>query len=203
LGKRVIAVFATAALLAALGCSTPTPTAGFWWDDDVFGLSAPAAEALGGVLTGAELESIKRTSRAELEHAFDGMKIRISDDHQAFWRVEVVHSLRARGPLPNSGESLSFGWLGGSGAVSFDLVSLKAVAYAPKDAPRQAIVDGSGRGIGRVAAHEFAHQMLNTEAAHNKDDDNSYEFPSPDRASQYYGELHWSTARPLLDKKLR
>ena len=44
--------------------------------------------------------------------------------------------------------------------------------------------------------------MINAGEAHNQADENSYEYPSPDRASQYYGELHWSTARPLLDKRL-
>jgi hypothetical protein len=113
--------------------------------------------------------------------------------------------LHPRGPaaLPNAGESLSFGWLGGSGGVSFDLVALKAIHYAPDGATRQMIIDGIGRGIGRVAAHEFAHQMLNSDAAHNEADENSYEYPSPDRASQYYGELHWTTARPLLEQTLR
>jgi len=38
---------------------------------------------------------------------------------------------------------------------------------------------------------------------HNRTDENSYEYPSPDRASQYYGELHWTTARPILEQKLR
>jgi len=193
----------TTSALATLGCVASTPTAGFWYDDTFFALPAAAAEKLGGVLTGGEFESIKTISRAELERAFAGMRIRITDQHDAFWRVEVDHSLRGRGPLPNSGQSLSFGWLGGSGAVSFDLVALKAVQYAPAGASRQAIIDGIGRGIGRVAAHELAHQILNAGAAHNKDDENSYEYPSPDRAAQYYGDLHWTTARPFMEQKLR
>ena len=97
-----------------------------------------------------------------------------------------MRSLRGRGPLPNAGESMPLGLLGGSGAVSFDLVALKAIQYAPAGASRQTIVEGIGRGIGRVAAHEFAHQILNTGAVHNRDDENSYEYPSPDRAAQYY-----------------
>jgi len=60
-----------------------------------------------------------------------------------------------------------------------------------------------GRGIGHVAVHEFAHQILNTSAVHNKEDEHSYEYPSPDRSSQYYGDLHWTTARPFLEQKLR
>ena len=178
-------------------------TAGFWYDDEPFALPAPAAEKLGGLLTEDELASIKQISRAELERAFAGLKIHVADDRAAFWRVEVARSLRPRGPLPNAGESLSFGWLGGSGAVSFELVALKAIQYAPAGASRATIIDGIGRGIGRVAAHELAHQILGVGSMHNQTDENSYEYPSPDRASQYYGELHWTTARPILEQKLR
>jgi len=183
--------------------SATTYTAGFWYGDEPFALPAPAAEKLGGLLTADELASIKQTSRAELERAFAGLKIHVADDRAAFWRVEVARSLRPRGPLPNAGESLSFGWLGGSGAVSFELVALKAIHYAPAGASRATIIDGIGRGIGRVAAHELAHQILGVGSMHNQVDENSYEYPSPDRASQYYGELHWTTARPILEQKLR
>jgi hypothetical protein len=184
-------------------CHKPTPTAGFWYEDSPLALPAPAAEKLGGLLTDRELETIKIISRAEVERAFAGFRIRISDDHAAFWRVAVVRSLRGRGPLPNAGESMPLGFMGGSGAVSFDLVALKAVQYAPEGASRQAIIDGIGRGLGRVAVHEFAHQILNDGAAHNAADEACYEYPSPDRAAQYYGDLHWTTARPLLAEKLR
>jgi hypothetical protein len=64
-------------------------------------------------------------------------------------------------------------------------------------------VEGIGRGIARVAAHELAHQIINSAAAHNPRDESSYEFPSPDRAAQYYGELRWTTARPFLEQRLR
>ena len=190
-------------MLAGLGCGTTTATAGFWFEDVSFALPAPAAEKIGGLLTDAELESIQQISRTELEHAFAGLRIRVTDDRRSFWRVEVVRSLRGGGPLPHTGESRSFGWLGGSGGVSFDLVALMAIRYAPERATRQAIIEGIGRGIGRVAAHELAHQILNSGAVHNEADENSYEYPRPDRASQYYGELHWTTARPFLEQKLR
>ena len=200
-----MAVVATISVLAVLGCRTATTiaTAGFWYEDTPFALPADAAMKLGGLLTEPELESIKQISRMELEHAFAGLRIHLTEDPRSFWRVEVVRSLRARGALPDAGESLSFGWLGGSGGVSFELVALKAIHYAPDGASRQMIVEGIGRGIGRVAAHEFAHQILNAGAVHNQADEDSYEYPSPDRASQYYGELHWTTARPLLVRRLQ
>ena len=198
---EVVALWVVALLLSA--CHKATPTAGFWYEDIAFALPAPAAEKLGGLLTDGELNTIKTLSRAEVERAFAGLRIRISDDHAAFWRVAVMRSLRGRGPLPNAGESMPLGFLGGSGGVSFDLVALKAVQYAPDGASRQTIIEGIGRGIGRVAAHEFGHQILSTGLVHNNDDENSYEYPSPDRAAQYYGDLHWTSARPLLEQKLR
>jgi hypothetical protein len=114
-----------------------------------------------------------------------------------------MRSLRDRGPLPNAGESMALGFLGGSGGVSFDLVALKAIQYAPQGASRRTIIEGIGRGIGRVAAHEFGHQILSVGLVHNSGDENSYEYPSPDRAAQYYGDLHWTSARPLLEQKLQ
>ena len=187
-----------------LGCNTSaSPRAGFWFDDGAFALPAPAAERLGSRLTDDELESIKQISRGEIERAFAGLKIRIVDDPAAFWRVGVVQSLPARGPLPNAGQSMALGWMGGAGAVSFELVALKAVEYAPEGATRQTMVEAIGRGIGHVAVHEFAHQILNISAVHNRDDERSYEYPSPDRSAQYYGDLHWTTARPFLERKLR
>ena len=102
------------------GCGPTTATAGFWYDDSVIALPAHVAEKLGGLLTEAELESIKQLSRTEVERAFTGLNIRIVDDASAFWRVVVVRSLPAKGPLPNAGESMPLGFMGGSGAVSFD-----------------------------------------------------------------------------------
>jgi hypothetical protein len=189
--------------VALSGCSVKTPAAGFSWEDVPFGLPAHAAERLGGQLTGDELTRIKTVSRTEVERAFKGFNIVIVDERSAFWRIQVVRSLPAKGPLPNAGESMPLGFMGGSGAVSFDLVALKAIEYAPAGATREVILGGIGRGIGHVAAHELAHQIINAGAAHNKADERSYEYPSPDRAVQYYGDLHWTTARPLLEQRLR
>ena len=192
-----------ASLVAAIACGRSIPSAGFWYEDIAFALPAQAAEQLGGLLTDGELDSIKTISRAEVAHAFTGFNIHVVDDHAAFWRVGVERSLRRRGPLPNAGESMALGFMGGVGGVSFDAETLKAVQYAPPRASRQQIIEGIGRGISRVAVHEFAHQILNAADLHNAADENSYEYPSPDRAAQYYGQLHWTTARPLLEQRLR
>jgi len=199
----VSVALAAALMVVAAGCARRTPSAGFWYSDKTFALPAHAAARLGGPLTDGELASSEAISRREVERAFTGLNIRVNDDPSAFWRVGVVDSLPRRGPLPNAGESMPLGWMGGAGAVSFELVALKAIQYAPDGASRQAIVEAIGRGIGHVAVHEFAHQILNTSAVHNKEDEHSYEYPSPDRSSQYYGDLHWTTARPFLEQKLR
>ena len=197
----------TAALVvlsAVGGCVSGTaPRAGFWFEDASFSLPADAATTLGGPLQPRERELIERVSRAELERAFAGLRIAIVPNRDAFWRVEVLRSLPRRGPLPRAGESLALGSLGGAGGVDFTFVAVLAVRYAPPGAPRQAILEGIGRGIGRVAVHELAHQILGAAAGvHDRDDGNSYEYHRPDRASQDYGELHWTIAWPHLQERL-
>jgi hypothetical protein len=189
-------------LLAACRASPTVSTAGFYFAERSFTLPAEATAGLGGPLTDVEMTSIRQMSRLELERAFAGLRIAVTEDRRAFYRVEVVPTLRPRGPLPNSGESLALGFLGGAGAVGFDIVALKAVQYAPRGASRQAMIEGIGRGVGRVAAHEFAHEILGAVPMHNDMDESSYEYPTPDRAAQYYGDLHWTTAGPLLQQKL-
>ena len=198
--------FSSLLLLFALCASCRAPatvsTAGFFFAKGSFTLPAEATAGLGGPLTDVEMTSIQQMSRLELERAFAGFRIAVTENRRAFYRVEVVPTLRPRGPLPNSGESLALGFLGGAGAVGFDIVALKAVQFAPKGASRQAMIEGIGRGVGRVAAHEFAHEIVGAVPLHNDADESSYEYPSPDRAAQYYGELHWTTAGPLLQRKL-
>ena len=77
-----------------------------------------------------------------------------------------------------------------------------AVDNAPGGASRQSLIDGIGRGIGRAAAHEFAHQILGPAMQDDRTDLNSYEYFSSDRQAQFYGELRWISARPLLQKRL-
>jgi hypothetical protein len=197
----VAAVLITVTVFGALRWQGRRSTVhiGFWYDDVPFALPSDATARLGGPLTGPELASIEQLSRAELERAFAEFRISVTQDRLAFWRVRVVQSLNRD---MNSGESMGLGPLGGTGAVGFATVAVKATQYAEPGAPRQRVIDGIGRGIGRVAAHEFAHQILGVSVGHNKDDPDSYEYPSPDRASQYYGELHWTIARPLLKQRL-
>jgi hypothetical protein len=82
------------------------------------------------------------------------------------------------------------------------ILAVNAVHHAPSGASRGIIVEGIGRGIGRAAVHEFAHQILGPEMRDNRTDQDTYEYFNADRASQYYGELRWTTAWPLLQDKL-
>ena len=84
------------------------------------------------------------------------------------------------------------------------MLAHNAIEYAPPSASRQDIVAGIGRGIGRAAVHEFAHQALGVDNVWNIDnrrDSTSYEYGNADRPSQYYGELRWTTAWPVLQQK--
>ncbi len=148
------------------------------------------------------VERIREIARREVVEAFDGLAVAISDDRHAFWRVRVVAHLQGRRWLPSAGETLIMGPLGGRSAVSFEMLTLNAVQLAPPGTGRDSIVDGIGRGIGRAAVHELAHQILGPLAVHNPRDDASYEFPHSARASQYYGTLRWTVARPHLERRL-
>jgi len=205
----VLVVTVTSALIAWRAASA-TIDAGFWWADTPFVLSADDAVKVGGPLTGDELKSIEDTSRAEVRRAYADLRINITDRRRAFWRVAVVGAPltvtrnRTTYPFSFAGESRVFGPLGGSGSVAFAMLAHNAIEYAPPDASRRQIVDGIGRGIGRAAVHEFAHQALgldNLGHLDNRTDEDSYEYANADRASQYYGELRWTTAWPMLVQK--
>lgn len=200
----LLAIVTTTSSFALMrwGAARAAPVAGFWYEPDAFAIPAEAAAKLGGALTAEEIAAVQRQSRAELERSFSGLRVAVTDRRDAFWRVAVVRSLRTRGPLPNAGQSLAFGMLGGSGYLAFATLAAGGIKYAPAGASRQATVDGIARGIGRAAAHEFSHQILGAAAVHSRDDRDSFEYFTSDRASQYYGELHWTTAWPLLTQRV-
>jgi len=207
-----IAVFAVLVTSAGIAwrASSATIEAGFWWDDATFLLSADDTAKIGGALSAGELIRIKELSRVEVERAYRGLRINVTNDRIAFWRVTVVGApLRVTRnhstyPFSAAGESRIFGPLGGWGSVAFVVLAHNAIEYAPAGASRAQIVDAIGRGIGRAAVHELAHQALgldNPGYIDNRTDENSYEYGNADRPAQYYGELRWTTARPVLQSK--
>ena len=116
--------------------------------------------------------------------------------------VQAVHDPRMRGRWGVAGASHAVPGLGGRGEVSFDFLAGGATAMAPEQATRAAIVAAIGRGIGRTAVHEFTHQLLPQAPIHDSRDVRSYEFDSAARREQYFGEMHWDLARPLLVARL-
>jgi hypothetical protein len=170
--------------------------AGFWFDHVTFELPMDDVRRLGGLIQEDEKARIESVARAELGAAYAGLRIRFSGAASGFYRVSVVQDIPARG-LPTAGQSRRLPF-GGVGAVNFRTVANGAIAYAAPDAGRSAIIEGIGKGIGRTAAHEFAHQILPRINLHTSKDTDSYEFGSSERGSQYYGALHWAFARPTL-----
>ncbi len=192
-----------ALVVVASGCTLDSrPSAGFWFAEHAFVLSAGDTSALGGALGAEDVDRIERVARAELMQAFSGLRIDITDRHDAMWRVSVVSIVTAPGTPAAAGGSVELGGFGGSGSVGLVTLAANAIRYAPKGASRAEMLDGIGRGVGRAAAHELAHQILSRAMRDDKVNVDSYEYFSADRASQYYGRLSWRAAAPLLREKL-
>ena len=185
-------------------CSTGTPpSAGFWYEDGAFALPADLTTRLGGPLQSDDVLAIKRVSSAELDRAFSGLRVAVSDRRDTLWRVRVVSIVPNPGALPSAGQFSGLGVLGGNGWLGFQTLAQSAIDRAPPGTSRQGVIEGIGRGIGRAAAHEFAHQILGRAMPDDRSDPNSYEYFTSDRHAQFYGELRWNSAWPLLQQKLR
>ncbi len=180
--------------------STPRVVdAGFWFDNVTFGLSNAHAERLGGPIDEQEKSAIASMAASELTLAYAGLRMAFSENPGAFYRVLVVQDFPTSGA---AGQSRALGPFGGRGFVSFLTVAGSAMRHAPPNADRAVIIEGIGRGIGRTAAHEFAHQILGAVNIHASQDRNSYEYASADRPAQCYGPIHWDLAWPFLAKTL-
>jgi len=185
--------------LAVTGCDRRPTTLGFWFDEVSF-----ESSVMGGRLTPADLQVIERVARSELDAAFHGLNVILSNDRQARYRVEVVQDvsdnrLSRKGSV--AGESRAVPWLGGLGAVNFSYFAAGAVVYAPPHATRDEIIAGIGRGLGRGAVHEFAHQLVRGVEVHAGGDRGSYEYYAASRVEQYYGPMHWGVAGPKLKEQ--
>ena len=197
----VLRVVLAAWLAACAACTrSPRTEAGFWFEPVTF-----RSAVLNGAVTPADLNVVESAARAELVHAFEGLPITISERRDATFRVRVVQEVRdrrLRGNWGVAGESFSVPGLGGQSSVSFFFLASGAVAHAPPDVPRAEVLTAIGRGIGRTAAHELAHLLLPQAPIHDSTDIRSYEYDSAARREQYFGEMHWALARPLLLERL-
>jgi hypothetical protein len=187
---------ATACVLLPIG-QRPAATAGFWFEPVTY-----QSRALGGSLTAADLDAIAGVAREELAIAFDGFRITLSDRRDARYRVRVVQELVSATMHRKTwiaGHTFVSGF-GGAGEVSFLYFASGAQVYAPPDLPRSELIAAIGRGIGRGAAHEFAH--LIGYAAESTRDRGSYEYQAASRPEQYFGPMHWGEAGPVLERRI-
>ena len=97
-----------------------------------------------------------------------------------------------------AGESRVVAGFGGSRRVNFEYVANGAMVFAPEPASREELIEAIGRGVGRVAIHEFLHQLLPKQHIHDSKDARSYEGNSPALVEGYFGDLHWDIAGPWL-----
>lgn len=190
------------ACLIATAC-TPRPVElGFWMDPQSF-----QSPRIGEPVTEVEYITIDRVARAEIAAAFALYDVTVSANRNARFRVVVVSQLSDMRMLRRSatyaGESRAVAGFGGSGAVNFEYLANGAMVFSPEHASRATVIEALGRGVGRVAIHEFLHQLLPKSAIHDSKDARSYEGNSPARVEGYFGDLHWGMAAPWLQKRLK
>ena len=149
--------------------------AGFWFEDVSFESPHFVAAGYGGPLTDAEQTLIREAAWSEVRAAFAGLRIRFSEDREAFYRVRVVQEF-GPGIRGAAGATRVLPPLGGNGSVNFLMLASQAVSHAPDGADRATVVLAIGRGVGRAAVHEFLHQLLPRLNIHESKDDRSYEF---------------------------
>jgi len=145
-------------------------------------------------------------SNGDIAYEFVMSDVTISDDRKARYKVAVLPRLRDERLVRKgtyAGESRAIAGFGGSGAVNFEYIANGAMVFAPASASRADVIDAIGRGVGRVAIHEFLHQLLPKSPIHDSKDPRSYEGSSPALLDGYFGDLRWGIAQPWLNEKLR
>jgi hypothetical protein len=175
---------------------------GFWIDSQSY-----QSPRIGDPITGVEYATIDRVAREEIAKAIAGYDVTLTSNHEARFKVAVLPTLRdqrmLRRPSTYAGESRAVAGFGGSGAVNFEYVASGAMVFSPDDASRSTVIETIGRGIGRVAIHEFLHQLLPKAAIDGSTDPRSWEGNTAATAEGYFGDLHWDLAKPSLDARLR
>ena len=191
-----------AVLLAAVagGCERRVATLGFWFEEVAFD-----SPVLDGQLTAQDLQTIESVAREELAIAFRDLDVMLTSSRDARYRVRVVQELFGN-PLVRkfavAGESRSLPLIGAFGAVNFTYFASGAIVFAPAGLSRHDLLAAIGRGVGRGAVHEFAHQLIRGGGdLHATHDRGSYEYRAASRAEQYYGPMHWDTAGTALRRQ--
>ena len=187
--------------IGVIACGLRPVELGFWLEPLSF-----ASPRIGEPISQAEYEIIEKVARGEIARAFEDFDVTVTANRHARYRVVVAPHLkdnRLLRPGTNAGESRAVAGFGGSGAVNFEYVANGAMVFSPDDASRATVIDAIGRGVGRVAIHEFLHQLLPKFAIHDSKDRESYEGNSPALIEGYFGDLHWDIAGPVLQQRLK
>jgi hypothetical protein len=193
-------LLAAATALVVLRSRSDTTNLAFWFETISDDARKTLPVGLPDSLSSDDMKVIETTSLEEIVHAFRAYPVSIVGRESALYHVRVVDSLE--GSKGGSAESYVFPGIGGQGFVSFRSLAHGAIVYAPPDADREEIVAAIGRGIGRAAVHEFTHQLLGRQARIDASTDiRSYEYGSATRREQYYGEMRWDIAEPLLRER--
>jgi hypothetical protein len=190
-------------LCASVASCAPRPVElGFWIETQPY-----QSPRLGDPITAVEYATIDRLARAEIAKAFADYDVTISSNRGARFKVVVLKELRdqrmRRRQSTYAGESRAVAGFGGSGAVNFEYVANGAMVFSPEHASRATVIEAIGRGIGRVAIHEFLHQLLPKAAIDGSKDPRSYEGNTAATAEGYFGDLHWDIAAPWLKARLK
>ena len=180
-------------------CGPRAVELGFWVEPVSF--SSPR---IGAPISADELKTIEDVARSEIIHAFRAFDATVTSNRSARFKVRVVQRLsdtRMVRQMDVAGESRGMSGFGGSGAVSFDFVANAAMVFSPEDADRSTVLRALGRGMGRVAVHEFAHQLLPNATVDDNRDPNSYEYDTASQV-QYFGDMHWNSSARALGERL-
>jgi hypothetical protein len=209
MGARARLALGAAALLTAAGllglaqrrAAGHVVQAGFWFDGVTFAVSA--LDRSGEPLTESERARIVAVARATCAEAFAAWRLDVVEAPRSHYRVRVLQRFAPRRTrLFAVAESRVVGPLGGEGAIDFTALAEAAVSLAPPGTTRDELVAAIGRGIGRVAAHELAHQILPHRDFHRSTDPASYDSGNVYRVSQFFGPMRWDLAGPWLDAVL-
>jgi hypothetical protein len=133
LGLAAAFVVAALALGARWYASQAVKEVGFAFANGTYALDEALADRFGGALADDEMREITRRSRVEVERAFSGLNVRVTERGDVFWSVRVVPSIprRRNQQLPAGGQTLALGILGGKGLVDFqELAAASVVASA-------------------------------------------------------------------------
>lgn len=196
----IACIVVSGTLACSAGARPRIADAGFWFDTVSYDLTGS-----GGPLTATELRLVEKAALEEIRGGFEGLAIRVSNNRRARYSITVVqhlYDLRVQWSREVFGNARGVRGFGGSGAVNFYAVASAAAAYAPENATRQNVIDAIGRGVGRVAIHEFTHLFLPRASIDASDDPLSYEYGHAARREQYYGELRWGFAKAMLLREL-